>query len=339
MDRRSFLAGAAAFAPALSLSGPAAAQARRFDAADFYSAQAGATAFLVMRNGVILHETYLAPGGVEIAYPLGGVSKVLASVLATALVRDDLLLLDEPVSFTIGDWGVDPLKSGITIRHLLSLTCGIASGRQGAQAPTLAEAIGAPVRAQPGQAFFYDDAPYTVFSEIVARKLLADGREPDAADFLDRRVLAQLGARADWARASEGTLWLGSGAAMTARGLAQVGELVRRQGIWRARRTLSRIALEESFQGSFASPRFGLGWWLADALPPTDPFVTQVSDIWALDQGIPRDLVMGAGAAGQRLYVIPSLAMVVVRLTEGLSPAPPEIWSDVQVLRALLADV
>lgn len=338
MNRRSFLTGAAAAAPIL-MSAPARAQTvRRFAAAEAYSAERGGVAFLVMRNGVVLSESYLAPGGAEIPYPLGGASKALAAGLAAALAHDRLLTLDEPVSFTIGDWGVDPMKSRVTVRHLLNLTCGFAAGRQGGEAPTLAEAIRAPAVAEPGQSFLYDDAPYAVLGELASRKLAGDGRDPEVATYLQRRVLSPIGADAQWARGADGSIWLGSGAAMTARGLARAGELIRREGIWRARRTLSQSLLAESFRGSFASPRFGLGWWLADALPPSDAFATQVSDVWTPDPTIPRDLAMGAGAAGQRMYLIPSRAMVIVRLTEGRVAAPPNVFSDAALLRLVLSE-
>lgn len=338
MNRRSFLAGATALAPALATPLESRAQARRFLAAEAYSAERGGVAFLVMRNGVVLSENYLAPGGAEIAYPLGGATKTLAAVLAAAMAQDRMLTLDEPAALTIGDWGLDPAKARITVRQLLNLTSGLAAGRRGAEPPTAAEAIAAPVTAEPGQAFVYDDAPYTVFAELAARKLVADGREPDVSRYLQRRVFDPLGVSAEWTRAGDGALWLGSGAAMTARDLARVGELVRRDGIWRARRTLGQATLEESFRGSFAGPRFGVGWWLADALPPTDAFVTQVSDVWTPDAGIPRDAVMGVGAAGQRICLIPSRSLVVVRLTEGRTAAPASVWSDAVFLRLLLSE-
>ena len=55
------------------------------------------------------------------------------------------------------------------------------------------------------------------------------------------------------------------GAAVSARGWAQAGELIRREGVWRAQQLADDGALREAVRGSFAEARAGFGLWLASA--------------------------------------------------------------------------
>jgi CubicO group peptidase (beta-lactamase class C family) len=49
--------------------------------------------------------------------------------MAAAAVQDRLLSLDELAVETLPEWRDDPLKRRITVRHILSLTSGLATRR------------------------------------------------------------------------------------------------------------------------------------------------------------------------------------------------------------------
>src|SRR5262249_823577 len=115
-----------------------------------------------------------------------------------------------------------------------------------------------------GQSFADDQAIYILFAEIARRKLEARGREPDPARWLTTRTLLPIGwVPIGWARMPEGWPRLDEGAAVSARGWAQAGELIRREGVWRARQLADDVALREAMRGSFAEPRAGIGLLLA----------------------------------------------------------------------------
>jgi len=334
MDRRSFLMSAAACS-AVSASTAQLARAQpvqRFGAAANYSTQRDGATFLVARHGIVLAEHYTA-GGAETRWPIGMGTRAFVSILAASLVEDRLLTLDEPVALTLGDWGADPVKSTISIRVLLSGASGLRFERNGPR--DLATAIALQPREAPGTQFSDDPAPFILFSEIARRKLEAGGREPDAARYLTTRTLLPIGCvPIGWARSRDGLPRFDDGAAVSARGWAQAGELIRRQGIWRAQQLASSDALGEAMRGSFAESRAGFGLWLAGR-SGRDDFSIE-SDLWRGGSPAPTDFAMAAGQGGQRLYLAPSDGLVIVRQARTLTSSS---WSDAQFLSMIWRDL
>src|SRR3546814_11522857 len=66
------------------------------------------------------------------------------------------------------------------------------------------------------------------------------------------------------------------------------------------------------FQGSQVNPVYGLTWWLPRSTPAVD-IVTRSTDITSHAAELPADMVVAAGAGDQRLYIIPSLRLTIVR--------------------------
>jgi CubicO group peptidase (beta-lactamase class C family) len=335
MDRRAFLTAAAACS-VVSASTAQLARAQsspRFTNAASYSAQREGANFLIVRHGVVLHEHYAA-GGPDTRWPIGTGTRALMPLLAASLAEDRLLTLDEPVALTIGDWGAHPVKSTISIRALLSGASGIAFDRRGPRDLTTAMAI--EPSDPPGVRFSDDEAPYLIFSEIARRKLEARGREPDPARYLTTRTLLTIGCvPIGWARGGDGLARLDDGAAVSARGWAQVGELIRREGVWRAQQLADDDVLREAVRGSFAEARAGFGLWIAVRGRGRADFSID-SDLWSDSSNAPPDLVMAAGQGGQRLFIVPTQGLVIVRQSRSLEASS---WSDAQFLSLIWRDL
>jgi len=335
MDRRAFLATAAACS-VVSASTAQLARAQtnqRFATAASYSAQRDGASFLVVRHGVVLAEQYHS-GGAATRWPIGMGTRAFMPLLAATLVEDRLMTLDEPVALTLGDWGAHPVKSTISIRVLLSGASGISFEPRGPQ--DLATAIALEPRQEPGTHFSDDAAPYVLLSEIARRKLEASGREPDAARYLTSRTLLPIGCvPIGWARTSDGLARFDDGAAVSARGWAQVGELIRREGVWRAQQLADDGALREAMRGSFAEARAGIGLWLAARARSRDEFSID-TDLWRAQSPAPPELAMAAGQGGQRLYISPADGLVIVRQARTMTGAS---WSDAQFLSLLWRDL
>jgi hypothetical protein len=326
MDRRAFIAAAACSVVSASTTQWARAQsAGRFADAARYSADRNGATFLVVRHGVVLAEEY--PGGSrEARWGIGEGTRAFAPLLAASLIEDRLMTLDEPVALTIGDWGAHPVKSTVSIRALLAGSSGIAFGRRDER--TLAAAIALEPSDPPGVRFYDDAASYLVFTEIARRKLEASGREADPARYLTTRTLLPIGCvPIGWTRNREGAARFDDGAAVSARGWAQAGELIRREGVWRAQQLADDGALREAVRGSFAEARAGFGLWLA-APGRTRDQLSVDSDLWRGSSPAPTDLAMAAGAGGQRLYLSPSEGIVIVRQARSLDGNAQ--WSDAQ---------
>ena len=131
---------------------------------------------------------------------------------------------------------------------------------------------------------------------------------------------------------------------ITPRNWARFGELVLRGGVAGGVSLVDRDALAASFEPGQANPVYGLSWWLPDH--ERAYLFRRAPRHFLLDtieygEGLPA-LRVAAGAGRQRLYLMPELDMLVVRMTRGVTadPATREAcWSDTEFLTRLLTRV
>lgn len=301
------------------------------DAATAYSEARAGLALIVVKDGAVVCERYASGWGRDRAIELQSITKSLTALMAAAAVQDGFLHLDERASNTLAEWRDDPVKDTILVRQLLDLSNGLTVNFGPGVVPTYAQAVAAPMRTIPGANFEYGAGPFQVFGALVSRALFLGGQDPSPVAYLQRRVLDPLGVRPQgWTRLGDGMPTLSSGAHMTARQVAIIGEFVRGGGAWRGRQLIDRATLELSLTRSATNRNYGLAWWTIGtgglgrgaALPPG-----------ALAARAPSDWVMAAGAGKQRLLVSREAGLTVVRL------APREGargWSDREFLSVLL---
>lgn len=343
MRRLAVLAVAAASLGACAHAGPrVGADLAACRAAVGYSEAHNGASVLVLVDGKPVCEAYGPGAAPDQPLELASGTKGFNGLIAAAAVQDGLLSLDEPVSRTLPEWAADPLKAKATIRHLLSLTVGMSStiGRP----PSYEDAVGLPLNAEPGARFQYGPAPFQVFGEVMKRKLAAHGQAADPVAYLRRRVLAPIGLQnVEWRRDAAGDPLLPQGARLTAREWAQFGEFIRGGARVDGRQIVDPDTFRQLFVGSAANPAYGVTWWLPAAPRVPDP-VSSTLDISRHPGLAPADLVIAAGAGDQRLYVVPSLRLTVVRQAPialqraGRSgPGPQaERWSDAEFLKSVL---
>lgn len=324
--RRRLLVGLAATAVAA----PARLRAQdRLAAAAAYSATAGGMSLVVFERG---REVFRAHrDGVEPALELASGTKSFSGLLAAAMAQDGLLALDERCADTLSEWREDPVRTQATIRTLLQLAAGVASGPTG-RPPTYAEAVA--FSAEVPGVFRYGPTPFQVFGEIVRRKLVATGEPDDVLTFLQRRLLTPAGVEVGGWRRQAGQPNLPSGARLTATAWARFGQMVQDGG----RGLVDPTALAACFASSPVNPGYGLTWWLLrPGLVPPGPRAGIDADDFGRLGGL--DIRMAAGAGNQRLYLIPERELVVVRQADGVLRAlrgRGPTWSDVEFLTRLL---
>jgi CubicO group peptidase (beta-lactamase class C family) len=309
------------------------------DAAWDYSRDHNGLSLLVIQNGHTLLERYADGDGTTALHKIYSGTKGLWCVAAVAAQSDGLLNLDEPVSNTITEWRARPDRDRITIRELLNFTAGIDPGfhLHSDDVPDRdSYAVALPEVAPPGDSFIYGPGQIQVFCEVLRRKLARRGGETPW-HYLVRRVLRPLGLGSPPHKEDAmGNPLMAAGVRLTARQWSRFGEFLLRGG----RGVLPSGALGQCFCGTSRNPAFGMGFWLNREAP--DGRTVNVEDNlepkwyqedWTgacLCPEAPRDLFVSLGSMGQRLYVIPSLDMVVVRLSNDSK------FSDAEFLRLLL---
>lgn len=304
---------------------------RALRAAAAYSSGAGGTSFLAIQNGQTLleqnaNEPHKIYSGTKAFWGLG----------ALAAAEDGLLSLDENVANTIVAWQSDPRKARITIRQLLDFSAGLEPvNRLHADNPGDRDAIAirAPIVATPGSTFLYGPAALQVFHAVLKEKL--HGESPTR--YLERRVLRRMGLGSQrYLNDSAGNPLLAAGWLLSARQWAKMGEVVLNGGS----PIVSASSMAQCWRGSSANRAFSLGWWNNRNAPGGREFdiETMLVPKWhrqswggtVLCRNAPSDLVACIGSGYQRLYVIPSMNLVVVRSGNGRK------FSDVQFLRLLI---
>lgn len=254
-----------------------------------YARAHGLHAMIVARGGDIVAQEYADGYDARTPHALYSGTKSFWGVAALYACSDGLLELDETVADTIESWRENAWKRRVTVRMLLSLTAGFGFGGLGASVPPYGSALAMDLRNEPGSRFTYSGIPLQVFGAFFARKLERRGLTPHA--YLRERVLDPAGVSiASWRTLSEGTQPLPTGASLSAASWLTYGRFI----------NANRASLAPCFEGSAVNARYGLGWWLGA-------------------RGAPADLAYASGSAGQALYLVPSLDLVIVHFGRSTS--------------------
>jgi CubicO group peptidase (beta-lactamase class C family) len=300
-------------------------------AAAAFSASQGGKSFIAIQHGQIIFEQNAG----EPRKIYSG-TKAFWSLAALAAAEDGLLNLDERVGATIPAWQNDRRKAQVTIRQLLDFSCGLEpvfylhNDNPGDRDQI---AIRAPIVASPGSAFIYGPSALQVFHEVLKQKL----RGESPTHYLERRVLHRLGLGSQrYLTDRAGNPLLAAGWYLSAREWARLGQLVLNGGA----PVVTSGSLAQCWRGSSANRAFSLGWWNNRAAPGGREFDFEDMLVskwprqsWSgavLCRDAPSDLVACIGSGYQRLYVIPSMGLVVVRQSSGGR------FSDARFLRVLL---
>jgi len=318
---------------------------KRLEMARTYSAQVDGDALLVWIDGELVLEDY--PGDYDPTEPhmVTEISALFPILTLLKATRNGQLALDDTVAKFLPEWRDHPQKSHITVIQLLRHTSGLRPGDFDAP-PTFEEAIEAPIVHESGVGFRYGPTSTQVLGALIERTL---GRRPVMKEELflpldipgGRWVAVGKTNNQQSARGFPPRLF--DGAHLTPRDLLHIGRLLLRNGRWKGKQIIETV--EPLTQPTPASPGFGLGVWLNVEVPSLDSsgpgteFWRQVPERIMIPRGqerliydgAPPDLFMAAGRYNQRLYVIPSSKMAVVRLGRA-----DRRWSDAKFLARLL---
>lgn len=305
-------------------------------AAEYSKSQTG-HAMVVMLDGKVIFEQYDSGGAIDKPHSLASGAKCFVGPAAVAAAADGLIKLDNPASENIPEWKDDPEKSTITYRQLLSMTSGLThpTGDDEKRMPWKKK-IAMPMAAKPGERFEYGGYELGVFAYALEHKLAPES----FSQYIQRRILDPIGIKVP-ARplAADGPPTVGPGN-VTARDWATYGEFIRREGSWNHQQILDPALLRDCFKGSKANPAYGLTWWVKspvseELIRTADAEVTKNWGKVANCTWLPDDLVAALGAGSQRLYILPSLKLVVVRQANDRSGG----FDDLKFLSLLLGEL
>lgn len=294
-------------------------------------------AILIVHRDRLLIERY-APGyGPETRFPGWSMSKSVLNALTGVLVAEGRLHLHAPVPVAAWSGPEDPRRN-ITLDHLLRMSSGLAFdedyddprsdvvrmlyGRRDAAA----FATDQPLAAAPGTRFNYSSGTSAILSRI-----LADAAPEPWPVFVQRALFAPLGMTSALIEPdSAGTPMLAAYLWANARDWARFGLLYLNDGVWQGRRLLPTGWVAYSRTVAPADPKgeYGAHFWVRVPYPDRQ--------VPARPHLVPADAFHAAGHGAQYVTVIPSRALVVVRLGLALDPGS---WDHEAFLHEVVAAV
>ena len=328
MDRLRFLSG-----PAVVLAWAALLLATRADAAppppvplapknvamaDLYSFSHRGLALVIVQGGRTLCDDHRRLPA-DVPFRIYSGTKNFVAITCLIAAQNGLLALDEPASLTLAEWRHDRRRS-ITIRQLLNQTSGLdpSADMIGEARDQMAAVVHARLRAAPGGEFHYGPANYQALGEILRRKLARSGTSVE--DYMHRVIFDPLDIDvAAWAHDDAGQPLMHAGIQLTTGDWLKFGLFLLHRGAAGSRQLLQPRLFAQLFTGSDANPAYGLSFWLNRAEHGQQRMLDlqPAMDGEQLDAGGPRDIAAAEGSDKQRLYVIPSRDLVIVRFAAG----------------------
>jgi len=317
---------AIAAAMVLSLAGPSPARAQALAAAveqpsaavkallDYVQSQK-TTGFLILRDGKpILERNWPVPADAgafrAMAYEttadgalledVASQQKSFVSFLVAVATDKGLIDVDKPVSAYIGQgWSKASPEQEARIRVLDVLT--MSSG--------LTTEFG--YAAAPGTTFLYNTPVYAITKKVLA----AAAHQP--LDVITKDWLTGPAGMSDtrWRQrpASMADVGNPTGLVTSPRDAARFGQLILDDGCTPdGRRLVSDAALRAMFIRSATNPAYARLWWLNGSAYTIRPLERRVDG--PLIPAAPADLIAALGALDRKIYVVPSLRLVVVRM-------------------------
>jgi CubicO group peptidase (beta-lactamase class C family) len=318
----------AAIVPAAQAAAPAQSPAMS-DLLD-YARDRNTTGLLVIRDGKILTEqNWPAPEGdamfANFVYgrsadgalleDVASQQKSFVAVLMAIAADKGLVDLEKPVSAYLGaGWSkaAPQQEAAIRVIDLLTMSSGLDEKF----------AFAAPANTL----FFYNTPVYAVTKRI----LVAVAKQPLEA-LTGQWLTGPMGMKdTAWRRRPAALASIGNdtGLVTTPRDTALFGMMVLNKGVSKSgKRIVSEAGIEAMFAWSATNPAYGRLWWLNGSSYTMRVIVGRTEG--PLVAAAPADMVAALGAFDRKLYIVPSLKLIVVRTgaATGARDFDEQLWA------------
>lgn len=262
--------------------------------------------FMILVNGRIVMEEYFNGHTKEAEWEWNSAGKTLVSVTVGIAQQEGLLNINDKVSRYLGNgWSSEPIEKEnlITIRHLLTMTSGINDKKQLMLKRNLT------YLADAGNRWSYSN----VFQKLMDVVAAASGQ--DFGTYFSVKLKQVIGMDGYWKNGFIFKIYHSN-----TRSMARFGLLALNNGKWKNSQVISTNYFKESIISSQnINHSYGYFWWLNGKQNYMLPG-GQIIYPGLLVPNAPSDMYAAMGAKDQRIYVIPSRNMVVIRMGESSNP-------------------
>jgi CubicO group peptidase (beta-lactamase class C family) len=310
--------------------------AKRLAAAEALASKTSSVALLVWHRGALRYEKYWPPFDATTRTNPNSMHKAVLALAIGAAVTDGVIpSLDSKASRWLTEWQGDARRD-VTVEDLLRMHSGIELPRfgtwkatkllLGSDLPGAVLSLG--YSRAPGTYFEYNNASSQLLLLLVER---ATGQR--YADYLASRLWQPLGA-------AEAALWMDREGGVprgfcclfaSARDWLRVGLLLAADGKVGERQLIASEWVQAMKTPSSTNPNFGMHLWLGS--PPTKERKYNDYSVKAFhsEKFLAEDIYYIDGFGGQRVYVVPSRDLIVVRT--GVSQLD---WDDAPLINTII---
>ena len=271
--------------------------------------QNNSKSFMILVNGRIVMEEYFNGHTATTTWPWNSAGKTLVTAATGIAQQEGLLNINTRVSDFLGTgWTNAPLNKEllITSKHLLTMTSGLND------ASNLVLPANLTYLADAGSRWSY----HNVFQKLM--DVVAKASNQNFDTYFNAKIKSAIGMDGFWNNGLIFKIYHSN-----TRSMARFGLLALNKGKWNNQQILNQAFFNESISSSQTiNPAYGYLWWLngkSNYMVPGG----QINFLGSLVPNAPADMFAAMGAEDQRIYIIPSKNMVVVRMGDASDPSNP----------------
>lgn len=277
----------------------------------------------IFRHGCYVAGDRFAQGSDQSPYESFSMAKSFTSMLAGRAITLGFLGLDQTIGIYFPE--ADTAHKVITVRQLLTMTSGLHwnlfRDYNVLMGDRVADALSLGFDTTPGSTFEYHQTAVSLLAETIERAVQAPPHNyADIQDFAQRELLTPIGITADrwtWERDRAGNTPGFYGLRIRPLDFARLGHLMLNGGVWDGVQLIAKWYVDAAGSPTDTNHGYGYLFWTNgqgynDYVAPT----VYSRDVRSHRQilSAPVDMYMMEGMEDQRVYMIPSLDMEIVRL-------------------------
>ncbi len=281
---------------------------------------------IVLQHGKIVKEQYWNGWDINKQYYIASAGKSVTAYIAGIAQQEGTININNKTSQYLGTgWTSLPLakENLITVKHQLSMATGLDDNVPDQDCITASCLI---YKSDAGTRWAYHNAPYHLVHDVIQA---ASGKTWNA--YSKEKLFDKIG--------MPKSFWLNHIMYCTTREAARFGSLILSKGKWNGVSLLTDASYFDAMVNTSQSynQSYGYLWWLngkASAMVPGSQIVFPAS----LNPNAPTDMIMALGKDDKKIYVIPSLDAVVVRLGDNAGPSAlgpssfdSEFWAKLKI--------
>jgi len=290
----------------------------------------GTKAFIILKNGRIVTEKYFGSFTSDSLWYWASAGKTMTAMLVGIAQNEGLLNINDKTSKYIGP-GWTSLPSAkenlITVRNQLSMTTGLDDGTGDDDCTDPSCLV---YKADAGSRWAYHNAAYTLLDKVVES---ATGKSYNS--YFQEKIRDRIGMMGAWTKLGYNNIYFSN-----ARSMARFGLLLLNKGKWDESVILSDTTYftEQVNPSQELNHSYGFLTWLNGKDSYMLPTLQNVFS-GPMVPNAPSDMFSALGKNDQKIYVVPSQKLVVIRMGEAAgnvqlaqSSFDNELWGKIKAL-------